>query len=195
MKKLLLATLAATLIAGSVAAESKSKSLVVYFSQAGQQYNVGNITEGNTEIVAKMIAEETGADLFKIETSKPYTTSDHRTLLNEAQAEKSRNARPQLKDDKDISDYDTIYIGYPIWWGDIPMAVYTFLEGKNWNGKTVVPFATHEGSGLSGTESRIRSECKGATVLRGLAIRGRTAQNDRNAARKSVSDWLRQIGK
>lgn len=194
MKRLLLSAFAAALIAGTAAAQN-SKTLVVYFSLAGEQYNVGNIKEGNTEIVAKMIADETGADLFKIETSKPYTTSDHRTLLNEAKDELSKKARPALKADKDISGYGTIYVGYPIWWGDMPMALYTFLEGKNWSGKTVVPFCTHEGSGLSGTESKIRSVCKGAKVLKGLAIRGRTAQTDRSAARKQVQEWTRQIQK
>lgn len=193
MKRNLLALIFSAAVAGSAVAETKP--LVVYFSQSGEQYNVGNIREGNTEIVAKMIADKTGADLFKIETSKPYTTDNHMSLLNEAKEALSKKARPALKNDKDISSYDTIYIGYPIWWGDIPMAVYTFIEGKDWKSKTVVPFCTHEGSGLSGTESKIRSECKGAKVLKGLSVRGKTAQSDRKTAEKQVSEWLGQIKK
>ena len=95
---------------------TKSKSLVVYFSLAGEQYAVGNISEGNTSIVAKMIAQETGADLFEFETVKQYTTNNHSKLINEAKTEQTNKARPALKKVPDISAYDTIYIGYPNWW-------------------------------------------------------------------------------
>ena len=177
------------------ASSSKSKSLVVYFSLAGEQYAVGNISEGNTSIVAKMIAQETGADLFELETVKQYTTNNHSKLINEAKTEQTNKARPALKKTPVISAYDTIYIGYPNWWGDMPMCIYTFIESQGWSGKNVVPFCTHEGSGLSGTESTIRSICKGATVAKGLAVQGKTAQNNRTAARKAVQDWLKKIGK
>ena len=195
MKKLLSILLAAIFATGGLIAQEKSKSLVVYFSLAGEQYAVGNITEGNTSIVAKMIAQETGADLFELETVKTYPTDNHRKLVDEAKTEQSKKARPALKKTPDISAYDTIYIGYPNWWGDMPMCIYTFIESQSWSGKTIVPFCTHEGSGLSGTESTIRSICKGATVAKGLAVQGKTAQNNRTAARKAVQDWLKKIGK
>ena len=173
-----------------------AKILVVYFSLAGEQYAVGNIKEGNTAIIAKMIAEQTGADIFELETAAAYPINDHKALLDTAKAELNRKARPALKADvPNFDSYDTIYIGYPIWWGDLPMCIYTFMESHQWNGKTVIPFCTHEGSSLAGTESSIRSTCKGATLLKGLAVRGSTAQNNRTAARKSVQDWLKQIGK
>ena len=89
-----------------------------------------------------------------------------------------------------VEDYDIIFLGYPNWWGDMPMAVYTFIEKHNWNGKTVVPFCTHEGSGLSGTERKLKDACKGATVSAGLAIKGTTAQNSQSQALKTVQTWL-----
>lgn len=172
-----------------------SKSLVVYFSLAGDQYNVGVISEGNTKIIAKMISEKTGSDLFELETVRSYTTTNHNTLIKEAKDEQQKKARPELKADKDISAYDTIYIGYPNWWGDLPMCVYTFLEAHDWKGKTVIPFCTHEGSGLGSTESKIKAICKGATVLKGLAVQGKVAQTNRVAAEKAVDDWLKKVGK
>ena len=173
-------------------AQEKSKSLVVYFSLAGEQYNVGNITEGNTSIIAKMIASETGSDMFELETVKTYPTDSYNNLIKIAKDEQNKKARPELKKDIDISSYDIIYIGYPNWWGDMPMPVYTFLESHNWNGKTSIPFCTHEGSGLAGTEGKIRSTCKGATIEKGLAVQGKVAQNNRSSARKTVQDWLKK---
>ena len=176
----------------STSKETKmGKSLVVYFSLAGDQYNVGVIKEGNTKIIANMIAEKNGADLFELETVRAYTTTSYNTLIKEAKNEQNKKARPALKADKDISEYDTIYLGYPNWWGDMPMPLYTFLEAHDWNGKTIIPFCTHEGSGLAGTESRIRSTCKGATVEKGLAVQGNVAQTNRSAAKKAVQDWLK----
>ena len=171
------------------------KSLVVYFSLAGDQYNVGGITEGNTAIVAKMIAAETGADLFEIEPTRAYTTTSYNTLISEAKDEQQKKARPALKADTDISAYDTIFIGYPIWWGDMPMVVYTFLEAHDWSGKTVVPFCTHEGSGSAGTDGKIKRVCKGATVKSPLAVQGKTAQTNRAAAKKAVQEWMKKIGR
>lgn len=163
---------------------------------AGEQYNVGKISEGNTEIIAEMIADETDSDLFRIESVRSYSVDDHRALLDEARTEQRENARPALKSDvQNFERYGTVYIGYPIWWGDIPMPVYTFLESHDWSGKTVVPFATHEGSGLSGTERNIRSSCRNADVLKGLSVRGRTAQTNRASARKEVRLWLEHIRK
>ena len=93
-----------------------------------------------------------------------------------------------------MSDYDTVFIGYPIWWGDLPTIVKVFLESYDFSGKTVIPFCTHAGSGLSGTKKTVESLCGGALVKDGLAIRGSTAQNDYNAAEKAVTDWLDGLG-
>ena len=204
LKSVFTIVMAATLLAGSLFAQNKTsnsketkmeKSLVVYFSLAGEQYNVGNIKEGNTSIIAKFISEETGSEIFELETQKPYQTDSYSRLTQIAKDEQNKKARPTLKADIDITAYDTIYIGYPNWWGDMPMPVYTFLEAHDWKGKTIIPFCTHEGSGLSGTESRIRSTCKGATVEKGLAVQGKVAQTNRSTAKKAVQDWLAKLGK
>ena len=103
-----------------------------------------------------------------------------------------QNARPEIIGKVDNFDrYDTIFIGYPIWWGDKPMPVYTFIESYDFNGKTIVPFATHEGSGFMGTQGMDKTEAK---VLKGIGIYGHVAQNDRVQAEKQVSEWLKSIG-
>lgn len=172
--------------------EQKNKSLVAFFSRAGENYSVGYIEKGNTQIVAETIASETGADLFHIEPLKPYPT-DYARCIEAAKLEKQTNARPAIKEDISVENYDTIFLGYPNWWGEMPMAVYTFIEKHNWHGKTVIPFCTHEGSGLSDTESHIRSACKGGKILQGLAIRGTTAQHDSETTRKAVIAWLKKL--
>lgn len=168
------------------------KVLVAYFSRTGEQYSVGNITEGNTAIVAKIIAEKTNGDLFEIKVAQDNYPKDYTALTEYAQKEKTENARPKIvgKVDKFV-DYDTIFIGYPIWWGDKPMPVYTFLESYDFNGKTIVPFATHEGSGFCGTDGMTKT---GAKVLKGIGIYGHVAQNDRAKADKQVTEWLKGLG-
>lgn len=190
-----LKTILAMFIALFVTAGSASaKSLVVYFSRTGENYSVGNISEGNTTIIAKMIAEKTGSDTFEIVPSKDYPKT-YKECTDVAKDEQKKNARPAYKGDVDTSTYDTIYIGYPIWWGDMPMVVYTFLERHDLNGKTIIPFCTHEGSGVSGTDGKIRRLYKNATVKQALSVRGATAQNERNEAQKAVEEWLGKIGK
>lgn len=170
-----------------------SHMLVAYFSLAGEQYGVGVIKEGNTSIIAHMIAEQTGADLFEIEAVTPYPTS-HSELLEVSQQEMEDNARPEIAGTVDnMEDYDTIFIGYPNWWGDMPMIVYNFLESYDLSGKTIVPFCTHGGSGLSNTESTI-ADITGGTMKDGFAIPGTTAQNDRDTARSEVTEWLKEGG-
>lgn len=172
--------------------QNASKSLVVYFSRAGENSSVGNIEKGNTEIIAEMIAQETNADLFKIEPVEDYpVTYDECVAL--AKQEKESNARPEIKGDIDIDKYDVIFVGYPIWWSDMPMPVYTFLEAHQYEEKTIIPFCTHEGSGLANTENYLRNVCKGAEVLNGLAIRGRIAQNEQEKAKEEVENWLKEI--
>ena len=167
-----------------------NKALVVYYSRTGENYAVGNIAEGNTAIVAKMIAAKTGADLFEIKTVKAYA-ADYTKCTEEAKEELSKDARPEIVGDvANFAQYDTIYVGYPIWWGVPPMCVFTFFEKHDWAGKTVKPFATHEGSGLGGSVRAIRKALPAATVTDGLAIQGQTAQNTRPAAEAAVERWL-----
>lgn len=166
------------------------KALVVYYSRTGENYAVGNIAEGNTAIVAKMIAERTGADLFEVKTVKAYA-ADYTECTEDAKKELREDARPEIVGDvEDFAQYDTVYVGYPIWWGVPPMCVFTFIDRHDWSGKTVRPFATHEGSGLGGSVRALKKAMPAADVSDGLAIQGQTAQNDRKAAEKAVERWL-----
>ena len=175
--------------AASSIAAAKSDTIVVYFSHAGENYGVGVIEEGNTAIVAKMIAEKTGADLFEIVPSEAYPEG-YDECCDVALNEQNAGARPAFMQDIDLAPYKTVYLGYPIWWGDLPMCVYTFLEAHDWAGKDIHPFCTHAGSGFSGTESKIASTCLGANVGQGLSIAGTTAQNSRDQAQAAVDAWL-----
>ena len=160
--------------------------LVAYFSLAGEQYGVGVIEEGNTAIIAKMIAEQTGADVFEIEAVNG--------LLEVSRQEMSDNARPEIAGTVDnMEDYDIVFVGYPNWWGDMPMIVYNFLESYDFSEKTVIPFCTHGGSGLSGTESTIE-DITGAEMMDGFDIAGEAAQNQRDKASEAVTEWLREGG-
>lgn len=172
--------------------DGTAKTLVVYFSLTGEQYSVGVIEKGNTEILAEMIADGTGADTFKIEPVTPYPTT-YDGLLDASQAE--GDTRPEyVGEAPNLADYDTVFIGYPIWWGDMPNIVKGFLENNDFTGKTVVPFCTHAGSGLAGTQGTISDMLPGATVNDGLAIAGATAQNDRDSAQQSVTEFLTDGG-
>ena len=174
----------------TAAMPATNKTLVVYYSRTGENYAVGNIAEGNTAIVAKMIAARTGADLFEIKTAKAYA-ADYDTCIEEAKKELRDDVRPAIVGDvENFDEYDTVYVGYPIWWGVPPMCVFTFFEKHDWAGKTVKPFCTHEGSGLGGSVRAIRKALPAATVTDGLAIQGQTAQNDPPAAQAAVDRWL-----
>lgn len=170
--------------------KDSSKILVAYFSRAGENYRVGNISEGNTEKVAKVIAEKIGGTLFKIETVEPYPENyDECTAIAKQQLDE--NARPELKDTvRDFSNYETIYLGYPIWYSNMPMPVYTFLDSYDFSGKNIYPFCTNEGSGLGDTVDDIKVEASTAIVHEGLAITGTTAQEDPEETDKLVTDWL-----
>lgn len=165
------------------------KVLVAYFSRADENYSVGYVDKGNTEIIAEMVADKTGGDLFRIETVEAYP-ADYQECIAKAKAELQAKARPQIKGDVNVEGYDVIYIGYPNWWGEAPMALFTFIEKHDWNGKTVYPFITHEGSGFGGTKKQLENACQGATFKPGLAIPGHVAQNERNKARQEVDNWL-----
>lgn len=163
--------------------------LIAFYSRADENYFSGqyrSVTVGNTEKVANMIAKAIGGEQFKIEQKIPYA-ADYQTCIQQAKADKQANVRPELAAfPVSLGNYDEIYLGYPNYWGDMPMAVYTFLEAFDWTGKTIHPFCTHEGSGLSGTERKIARICKGARVTDGLAICGSNV--DRST--ETVRTWL-----
>ena len=174
-----------------------TKTLVVYFSRTGEQYGVGNIDKGNTAIVAEMIAEKTGAESFEILPKEDYYPYTYDELTDVAKHEQSDNVRPEIKGTiPDLSKYDTVFIGAPVWWGDWPMIMYTFFEGNKdaLAGKTLIPFSTHAGSGLSGFDSKLSGACPDSKVGTGLAIAGTDAQNDQDSVRESVNSWLSQHG-
>ena len=171
-----------------------SKILVAYFSRAGDNFEVGVIEKGNTKIVAEMIAEKTGADMFEIQPLKAYP-ADYRECTEVAKQEQSENARPEIVAlVGNLSDYDTIFLGYPIWWSDFPMVVYTFLENQDFSGKTIIPFCTSGGEYMTGHEGEIPSIARGSKVRKGIGIRGKDCQNKPDAVREKVNAWLAGLG-
>lgn len=185
--------LAAAALSGVYAAE---KSIVVYFSHTGENYAVGNITEGNTAKVAKVIAAKTGAELYEIKEAKPYP-ANYQACVDLAKKELRNNARPELAGKlPDLSAYSVIYLGYPNWWGDAPMVVYSFLDKVKIDGKNIIPFCTHEGSGLGSTARKLAKAFPKAKVVQdGLSLRGATAQRDAAATEEAVVKWLKSLGK
>ncbi len=169
-----------------------AKSLVAYFSREGKNYVSGAITDlpvGNTEVVARMIQKATGSDSFRIEAVNPYPTDYHQTT-DVAQKEQRANARPELTVHVENMDtYDVIFLGYPNWYGTMPMPVFTFLEEYDFAGKTIIPFCTHEGSGMGSSEKDIARICPQARLLTGL-VHGTYA----GSAQGDVENWLRKIG-
>ena len=189
--KRIVVLLIALMLMGSSLAEGV---LVTCFSHAGENYSVGVVEEGNTAKLAKVIAEQTGAELFEIVPVADYPQS-YDECLEVATAEQREGARPEYVGDvENWEQYDTVFIGYPIWWGEIPNIVYTFMEGHDFAGKTVIPFNTHEGSGQAGTQRDIESRLPGVTVLQGLAVRGSRAQNDAEVTTQDVLNWLKGLG-
>lgn len=163
----------------SVPTETDSKSLVVYFSWSG-----------NTENVAKSIQSQTDSDIFEIVPATPYS-DDYDTVLDVAQEEQQNNARPAISGDiENLEQYDVIYVGFPNWWGDMPMILYTFFDTYDLSGKTVALFCTSGGSGLSNTVNEVKSLEPNATVTEGLHI-GSGSSSNPDAA---VSTWLSDIG-
>lgn len=156
-----------------------SKVLVVYFSETG-----------NTQKLAKIISDEVGGDFRRIVPTKAYPTGDE--LFSYTEEEANNNERPTFNDlNVNMDDYDTIFIGYPIWWYDMPMIIYTFFDEYDLSGKTIIPFNTHEGSGDSGTYDEIKNLEPNASVLDGLAIRGGDMESDQTS---NVRSWLEDLG-
>lgn len=164
------------------------KSLVIYFSRCDENYAVGYITKGNTEVIAEYIEEFTGADLFKCEPVKEYS-SNYSECCNEAKKYQNMNARPELKNYLDsIENYDIIYIGGPIYWGELPYEVYSQLDRLDFNKKIIKPFSTHEGSGLGSVVSVLKEKCVGATIKEGIAIKGTEVYKEETKNR--IKNWV-----
>lgn len=171
-----------------------SKILTVYYSRKGENYWAGsikNLAKGNTEIVAEMIRDAVGGDLFEVDTVESYSP-DYTTCTQRAQKELCANARPALKQNMDSLDgYDTIFVGYPNWWGTMPMVMFTFLEQFDLAGKRIIPFCTNEGSGMGSSEGDLKKLCTGATVEKGLAIWGSQAAGSGT----QVAAWAKKMAR
>lgn len=156
-----------------------SHILVAYFSWSG-----------NTEAMANLIAEQTGGTLFEIAPATPYT-DDYDALLDIARQEQADNARPELAATVENWDsYDVVLVGYPDWWSDAPMVIYSFLESYDWTGKTLVPFCTSGGSGFGRSLDRLPDSAPGATILEGLHVSGSSAAD----SGEEVAEWIAGLG-
>ena len=171
--------------------ETKGKALVVFFSHAGDNYSVGNIEVGNTKIVADYISELTGADQFEIVTHK-YDGMAYTPLIKLAQEEANKGELPEYEGDTDLTPYDTVFIGGPVWWGTYPQVMFTFFKkhGNDLKGKTVIPFTTHEGSGLASCVEDVEAAFPGANVTKGFSIYGHEVRS----GKAKVEKWLKGLG-
>ena len=164
------------------------KTLIIYFSRADENYFGGEmryIDKGNTEIVAEYIKEITNGDLFKVEPLNPYP-ADYMECIEEAKVRTREHNAPIKENVPDITPYEVIYIGSPIYWGGMPEELFTALKDLDFNGKTIRPFTTHEGSGLSGVPRQLKEICVGAEVLDGIAIEGSRVKN----SKAEVENWI-----
>ena len=166
-------------------------SIVIYFSRSGENYFGGelkNIEKGNTEVIAEYIQELDNADLFKVEPAVEYP-DDYMKCIDVAKKEQQSDARPEIKETLDSIDaYDTIYIGFPNWWGTLPMPMFTQLEQLDFEGKTVKPFVTHEGSGFGSSQKDLKKLCEGALIKKGLSIPGANVYD----AKDAVKTWINE---
>ena len=167
-------------------------NLIVYYSRKGENYWNGGlkvIEKGNTERVAEYIQQAVGGDLFELETVRAYDPA-YMTCIEEAKAELRENARPELKAmPANLDAYDTIFLGYPNWWGTCPMCVFTFVENANLAGKRIIPFCTNEGSGLGKSERDLAKAIPGATIERGLSVLGHESER----AQAKTATWAKQF--
>lgn len=166
--------------------------IIVYFSRKDENYVSGTIRKldiGNTEIAAGFLQKLTGAETFKLEPMQEYS-KDYNECIAQAQADQRRDARPELKNyPENLTQYDTIYLGYPNYWGTMPMAVFTFLEHFDFTGKRIFPFCTHEGSGMGNSKADIKRLCPGAQIGKGLALKGGSV----NYAQPEIKEWLEAV--
>ena len=169
-----------------------SKILIVYYSRKGENYwngSIKSIAKGNTERVAEFIQKAVGGDLFEVDTVHPYD-KDYYKCIDKAKKELQDNARPEIKAyPEKFEDYDTIFVGYPNWWGTMPMCMFTLLEKYNMTGKTVIPFCTNEGSGMGSSERDLKKICNGATIKSGLSIHG--AESEQSESK--VAAWAKSF--
>lgn len=165
--------------------------LVVYYSRKGENHMPGGIQvlpKGNTEYAAEYIQQALNADIFEIDTVKPYA-ANYRECCMEAVAEAKAKARPEIKGYvADVSGYDTIFVCFPCWCGTAPMCVFTFLEHYDLSGKKIVPLCTNEGSGMANSEKDLQASCPGATVVPGLSVRGHQAKDSRD----QIAAWAKE---
>ncbi len=175
-------------------AQGAHKILVAYFSRTGDNYEVGNIEKGNTSIMAEMVAEKTGGTLFEIKPVKEYPAA-YKECTDVAKQEQAENARPEIANKiENLNEYDVIFLGYPIWWSDFPMIIYTFLEQNDFNGKTIIPFCTSAGEYMTGKEINIPQIAKGAAIAQGLGMKGKECQENPNYVREQVNFWINGLG-
>ncbi|MBU3201101.1 NAD(P)H-dependent oxidoreductase [Clostridium estertheticum] len=165
--------------------------LTVYFSLKGQTIAPGmkivNLKKGNTAVVAEYIQKAVGGDLFEIETVKTYI-KDHMKMIYEAKEEQKKGIRPELRVFPDsIEEYDTVFVGTPNWWNELPMPVVAFLEHFDWKGKKISPFVTSEGSGVGSMVDQIRKICQGAEIKEALSIRGSEAE----VSESRIDSWTK----
>jgi len=169
-----------------------ANTLVVYYSRKGMNHMPGGIQfleKGNTAYAAEYIAKATNADIFEIDTVKPYA-EDYKACCGEAFAEFKAQARPAIQGYvEDIGGYDTVFVCFPCWCGTAPMCIFTFLEHYDWTGKRIIPVCTNEGSGLANSEAHIAASCPGATLLPGLSIRGHQCKDSEDM----LADWARNL--
>jgi len=165
-----------------------AKTAIIYYSRKGENYwngGIRNLEKGNTERVAEMIRHAVGGDLFEVETVKTYSL-DYYECIDEAKAELKNKEKVEVRKYKDdLEDYDIIFVGYPNWWGTMPMVMYTFLEHYDLTGKKIIPFCTNEGSGMGSSEGDLKRICAGAEVARGLSVHGSEAAQ----SEPRVSKW------
>ena len=173
----------------------ETKSLLICFSRTGEQYSVGEIEKGNTAIVADMIEEYTGADVFEVLPEDDYYPYTYDALTEVAKEEQNTQARPAYQNElPDLSQYDVILIGSPVWWADWPMIMYTLFESNDFTGKTLIPFNTNEGSGSAGFEDKLKAKCPDSVVKEGFYTYGHDAQDNPDQVRADVREWLINLG-
>jgi len=166
------------------------KAIVVFFSHAGDNYAVGNIKVGNTKIVADYISEITGAEQFEIVTHK-YDGMAYNPLIELAQKEANDGELPPYEGDVDLSKYDTVFIGGPVWWGTYPQVMFTFFKkhADDLKDKTIIPFTTHEGSGLANCVEDVQKAFPDANVTKGFSIYGHEVRTEKG----KVEKWIRSL--
>lgn len=174
----------------SVSHSKNERILIVYFSRTGTNYPDVTLKQGHTRRVANEIEKVTGGTMYEIVPAVPYP-KNYQATVDQAQNEQDRNARPKIKDSlPNVDQYDTIFFGYPIWWGELPMIVRTFMDNVNLNGKTIIPFSTNEGSGWGNSLTTISHQYPRATVRKGFSIQGQKA----DTAQHQIDTWLRGLG-